>query len=309
MKTVKLLDRMTLDNRWREASRWVRVHRRPVLLAVMGVVLAWLTWVVLSWPDVEALRSSNPDSTAFIERYLDRTGRSSVSWSQVPASRISPHLKEAVLVSEDLEFFSHDGFSTHEIRVAIREAIEEWKPPRGASTITQQLAKNLWLSPSRSPMRKAREVILTKQLERHLGKERILELYLNVVEFGPGVYGAEAAARRYFGKPASALGPREAAMLAAALPRPSQWHPGVESASYARRVDRIRRLMQQVTFLDRRLGITGQPGPEPVGAEVEPPVEDSDAPVVDSALVPADSARSPADSGLPVGDLPGSPTE
>ena len=264
-----------------------------MLLVVVGVVLVGLTWVVLTWPDVEALRSSNPDSTAFIERYLERTGRSSVAWHPVPASRISPYLKEAVLVSEDLEFFSHDGFSKHEIGVAIREAIEEWKPPRGASTITQQLAKNLWLSPTRSPMRKAREFILTKQLERHLGKERILELYLNVVEFGPGVYGAEAAARHYFGKSAAALAPREAAMLAAALPRPSQWHPGVESASYARRVDRIRRLMQQVTFLDRRLGITDAPVPEPVDAEVEPPVADSVVPPAEDGAAPSDSFAIP----------------
>lgn len=175
-----------------------------------------------------------------------------------------------MVVAEDLEFFSHDGFSTHEIGEAIREAIEEREPPRGASTLTQQLAKNLWLSPSRNPMRKASEVVLTKQLERELGKARILELYLNVVEFGPGVYGAEAAARRFFGKPAAALSPREAAMLAAALPRPSQWHPGVESPYYARRVETLLARMRQVTFLDRRLGIPSAPEPEPVPEEEQP---------------------------------------
>lgn len=294
---MELLDRWISRERWRAAIRRVWGHRRPLLLAVLGVGLTWLGWIVLTWPDVTALGASNPRTTAFIERYLDRSGRPSVAWTQVPASRISPHLKEAVIVAEDLEFFSHGGFSTYEIGEAIREAVEEWEPPRGASTITQQLAKNLWLSPSRNPLRKAREVILTKQLERHLTKERILELYLNVVEFGPGVYGAEAAARRYFGKPASALSPREAAMLAAALPRPSQWHPGVESPHYARRVERLMELMRQVTFLDRRLGITSAPKPEPVPVEVRPPAAES----ASSPRVPNHPVADPVDDGAEQG--------
>jgi monofunctional biosynthetic peptidoglycan transglycosylase len=232
---------------------------------------------------VEALRTRNPESTAFIDRYLERSGASSVAWRPVPASRISAYLKKAVLVGEDLEFFSHEGFSTYEIKQAIKEAIEEREAPRGASTITQQLAKNLWLSPSRNPMRKAKEVLLTKQLEKKLGKNRILELYLNVVELGPGIYGAEAAARHYFGKPASALTPREAAMLTASLPRPRQWHPGVESSFYARRVDLILTRMRQVTFLDRRFGIPApQPQPDSIPLEVKEP-----------AMPPADTAARP----------------
>lgn len=281
----------------------LRKHRRLLLLSLLGVTGLWLFWTVLTWPDVAALRESNPASTAFIDRYLERTGRSSAAWTWVPSSRISPHLKEAVVVAEDLEFFSHEGFSAHEIKAAIREAVEEREPPRGASTITQQLAKNLWLSPSRDPLRKGREVVLTKQLEKHLGKERILELYLNVVEFGPGVYGAEAAARHYFGKPASALGPREAAMLAAALPRPSRWHPGVESRWYARRVETLLARMRQVTFLDRRLGIVA-PAPESVPAEVAPPVteletatEPETAP--EPAAAPADVAEDTATTQAP----------
>lgn len=257
------------------------LRRRGVRLAVgLAAAAALLSlYVLVTWPDVEALARRNPERTAFIDRYLAATGASSASWTWVPASRISPHLKEAVVVAEDLEFFSHEGFSVHEIRQAIREAIEEREAPRGASTITQQLAKNLWLSPSRNPLRKAREVILTKQLEKHLGKDRILELYLNVAEFGTGVYGAEAAARHYFGKPASALGPREAAMLAAALPRPLQWHPGVESRWYARRVETLLVRMRQVTFLDRRFGIA-PPEPEGVPLEVrEPPAPAEVAPI------------------------------
>lgn len=242
---------------------------RFVAAGLVGLVL-WVGYEALTWPDVAALRETNPERTAFIDRYAERSGRAP-AWTWVPASRISPHLEEAAIVGEDLEFFSHDGISTHEIEQAMRRAIEEREVPRGASTITQQLAKNLWLSPSRNPLRKGREVVLTKQLEKHLTKSRILELYLNVVEFGPGVYGAEAAARHYFGRPASALSRREAAMLAAALPRPSQWHPGVESPYYARRVETVLERMRQITFLDRRLGIE-EPEPEEVPAEVrEPP--------------------------------------
>lgn len=288
----------SLEKHLRATWRRVRAHRRDLLLGTAALLLAWLLYTWATWPDVEALRDRNPESTAFIDRYLERSGASSVAWRPVPASRISPYLKEAVLVGEDLEFFSHEGFSTYEIKQAIKEAIEEREAPRGASTITQQLAKNLWLSPSRDPMRKAREVLLTKQLEHDLGKNRILDLYLNVVEFGPGVYGAEAAARHYFGKPASALTERESAMLAASLPRPSQWHPGVESSYYARRVNLVLTRMREVTFLDKRLGIGA---PEPVSApiEVEEPamggVEDEAA---SEAKPPADQAD-PADSAAP----------
>jgi len=224
-----------------------------VLSVAAGTVL------YLTWPDVAALRDTNPDSTAFIDRYLERSNQTRVDRAWVPASRISAHLKKAVVVAEDLEFFSHDGFSRHEMQQAVRKALAEGERLRGASTITQQLAKNLWLSPSRNPLRKVREAVLTKQLERHLTKTRILELYLNVVEFGPGVYGAESAARQYFSKSAADLDQREAAMLAASLPRPSQWHPGVSSLNYARRVDRLIARMDQVTFLDRSLGLPAAP--------------------------------------------------
>jgi monofunctional biosynthetic peptidoglycan transglycosylase len=154
------------------------------------------------------------------------------------------------------------------LREAIRKAIREREAPRGASTITQQLAKNLWLSPSRNLTRKIREALLTRQLEESLSKDRILALYLNVVEFGPGIYGAEAAARHYFGKSASELSPREGAMLAAGLPRPKQWNPSSGSENYAKRVDRILEIERRLKYLDRYLGpesrnaTDGVPAPE-----------------------------------------------
>lgn len=234
-------------------------RRFVVAAAAVGLLLlTWLTWTWLTWPDVSALEAANPETTAFIERYREarrEAGESDVvAWTPVPYDRISPNLARAVISSEDTEFFFHDGFSSHELGEAIRKAIREREKPRGASTMSQQLVKNLWLSPSRSLTRKLREATLTAQLERSLSKKRILELYLNVVEFGPGIYGAEAAAQHYFGKPAAQLTLREGAMLAAGLPRPRTWNPSSGSENYARRVDQILEIESQLEFLDKYLG-------------------------------------------------------
>ena len=240
---------------------WVsRLDRRIYVgaAAVGLVLLAWFLWTWITWPDVSALQTGDPETTAFIERYRETRREAgendAVAWTPVPYDRISPNLARAVISSEDTEFFFHDGFSSHELGEAIRKAIREREKPRGASTMSQQLVKNLWLSPSRSLTRKVREAMLTRQLERSLSKERILELYLNVVEFGPGIYGAEAAAQHYFGKPAARLTLREGAMLAAGLPRPRTWNPSSGSENYARRVDQILEIESQLEFLDRYLG-------------------------------------------------------
>lgn len=218
------------------------------LAVVAGLVLVWLLWEVVTWPDVAALATENPESTAFIRRYERRSGEEArQTW--VSYGAISPHVKRAVLVGEDINFFSHDGFDKGELEIAVREAWEEKRFPRGASTVTQQLAKNLWLSPSRNPLRKVKEALLTRELERHLPKRRILELYLNVVELGPGVYGAEAASRHYFGKSAAGLSEWEAASLAAALPNPDDWHPGSGSRAYRGRVQTLLRRMGKAGFL------------------------------------------------------------
>jgi monofunctional biosynthetic peptidoglycan transglycosylase len=171
----------------------------------------------------------------------------------VPYAAISLHVKRAVVVAEDIGFFAHRGVDLEEVEDALERAVERKALPRGASTITQQLAKNLWLSPSRSPLRKAREAILAWQLERTLGKRRILEVYLNVVEFGPGLYGVEAAARRYFARPAADLAPLEAAQLAASLPNPRAWHPGSTGRAYQAHVTRVLRRMERADWLERLL--------------------------------------------------------
>ena len=223
---------------------------RWLLVLGLAVVSSFALYVVLSWPDVATLAKNPPQTTAFMERAKSRGVE--IRWRWVPYDRISQDLKKAVLVAEDFSFFSHDGFDTHEIKIAAREAVHG-KRMRGASTITQQLAKNLWLSPSRSPFRKLRELILTRQLERSLSKRRILELYLNVVQFGPDIYGAEAAARRYFGISASELNREQAARLAASLPRPATWYPGVSSRGYERSVARVLARLEQADWLDRLL--------------------------------------------------------
>ena len=219
------------------------MHGASSLAAVARPSPRCVAHEIWTWPDVAGLARQRPGTTAFIERYRQEQrarGRSDrIEWRWVPYAAIAPSLKRAVLVAEDVNFFSHRGFDFAEIEKAMREALEEGEAPRGASTISQQLAKNLWLSPSRNPYRKLKEAILTWQLERRLGKRRILELYLNVVEFGPGIFGVEAASRRYFGKPAADLGDAEAAQLAASLPNPTAWHPGAASRAYQRRVATI----------------------------------------------------------------------
>ncbi|HZV96280.1 MAG TPA: monofunctional biosynthetic peptidoglycan transglycosylase [Candidatus Nitrosocosmicus sp.] len=234
-------------------ARWGFRVLGLVLLALLG----WASWEYWSWPDVARLARERPATTAFIEDYRGRQRAAGkpdkVAWTWTPYAAISPHLKRAVLVAEDISFFSHHGFELKEMQNAMEEALREGNLPRGASTITQQLAKNLWLSSSRNPLRKIREAALTWQLERALPKRRILELYLNVAEFGPGIYGAGAASQRYFGKPAADLEPREAAALAAGLPKPRAWHPGSTSVAYQRRVTSILSRMDKAAFLARQI--------------------------------------------------------
>lgn len=237
-----------------ERLPWPRRHPvRTGLLAALGLLSIFLLAEALTWPDVTRLATENPKTTAFIERYKEseraagRSGEVRRTW--VPYERISPHLKRAVLVAEDIDFFSHRGFATDEMKRALEKAWAEKELPRGASTLSQQLAKNLWLSPSRNPLRKVKEALLTRQLETHLSKRRILEIYLNVAEMGPGIYGAEAATRHWFGIPAAGLTERQAAQLAALLPRPKTWNPWHESRAYTRRVETILRRMRKADWL------------------------------------------------------------
>lgn len=221
---------------------------------IVGVPLGLLalTWLI-TLPDVTTLSRQNPTSTALMEHRQARASRNGRviprQWIWVPLSRISPHLQRAVVAAEDASFFIHEGFDWEGIRDAALHNLEAGEMKRGGSTITQQLAKNLYLSSERSLLRKAREALITRSLERHLTKGRILELYLNVAEWGRGVYGAEAAARHHFGKSAAELSADEAAWLAAILPSPQRYDPLRKTTALTRRHQRILRWMHNVSSL------------------------------------------------------------
>lgn len=167
----------------------------------------------------------NPSSTAFMDRHLEKPG-AKMRHNWVPYSRISEHLKRAVIAAEDAKFLDHEGFDWEAIQKAIQKNEQRGKVVAGGSTITQQLAKNMFLSGSRSWLRKVQEAAITWMMERTLSKRRILELYLNVAEWGEGIFGVEAAARYHFGVPAAALGPEQAVWLAAILPSPKRYERG-----------------------------------------------------------------------------------
>ena len=203
--------------------RWLRV-----LLVGIGCAVAVAIAFVLSLPSAEPLRDQWPATTALIEARAAQAKAKGLAARRVqrlvPLSRISPWLQRAVVDSEDARFWEHDGLDRVETETALRKAVERGKLGRGASTLTQQLAKNLWLGEERSLLRKAKELVLARRLEA-LGKPRDLELYQTVVEWGVGVYRAEAAARTWFRKQAADLSPEEAAVLAAMLPAPRSRNP------------------------------------------------------------------------------------
>jgi monofunctional biosynthetic peptidoglycan transglycosylase len=218
---------------------------------IVGIPIGILAFVwLLTLPDVQSLARHNPTSTALIEYRLamaSKQGRpTSKRWTWVPLARISPNLQRAVIAAEDASFLNHEGFDWEGIKEAAIENLESGEMKRGGSTITQQLAKNLYLSSERSLLRKAREALITRSLERHLTKGRILELYLNVAEWGRGIYGAEAAARHHFGKPAADLTQDEAAWLAAILPAPLRYDPLRKTAFLTRRHQRILRWLHKI---------------------------------------------------------------
>lgn len=188
---------------------------RRIISSLAALLAIFYLYLVATLPDVAQLKTQNPVTTAFMER---DPGFPLQIW--VPYTQISPHLKAAVVLAEDDRFFHHNGFDRKAIWEAARRNWREKEWKWGGSTITQQLAKNLYLNPSKNPLRKIREIFIAWSLERHLSKQRILELYLNVVEWGNGLYGAEVAARRYFNTAALHLSPAQAAKLAAMLPSP-----------------------------------------------------------------------------------------
>ncbi|HEX5473644.1 MAG TPA: monofunctional biosynthetic peptidoglycan transglycosylase [Vicinamibacterales bacterium] len=259
-----------------------------VLAAIAAVAFGCAAYLYLTLPDVRPLRTQAPATTAFMQLRAREAAahgeraRRAEHW--VPYARISPNLKRAVLVAEDSRFWQHGGIDFEQVRESMEVNWERGEFARGASTITQQLAKNLYLSPSKNPVRKIRELLITRRLEAELSKQRIFELYLNVIEWGDGVWGADAAAHRYFHTSAAALDPAQSALLAAAIINPRLLDPAHPGA-------RLRRREQMIL---RRMGAAAPP----------PVVIESAAP----APVPPlpEPAVLPAPSGAPA-TLPGAP--
>lgn len=244
----------------RPALRGSRPARRPrrqlfgfvlvlaFLLAAGGAAL-WLTL-----PDVDGLARANPETTAFIE--LRRTSAHAegrpfhLRWRWRRLDEISPFLRHAVIDSEDARFWEHEGVDWDAVKQAAEKNWEDRRLGHGASTITQQVAKNLYLSPSRNPVRKLRELLIARRLEQSLSKRRLLEIYLNIAEWGDGVFGAEAAAQRWFSRSAAALSPAQAARLAVALPGPRRFSPATRSAALAHKAARLVRAMREDGLID-----------------------------------------------------------
>jgi monofunctional biosynthetic peptidoglycan transglycosylase len=206
---------------------------------VVAVVLALLGYVFVTLPDVRPLRTTNPKTTAVMElrdaeaRATGKPPRRVQHW--VRYAQISPNLSRAVLVAEDDAFWKHQGIDYQQLQESLQKDWALGRFARGGSTITQQLAKNLYLSPSKDPLRKLRELLIARRLEAELKKARILEIYLNVIEWGDGIYGADAAAQAYFSTPASDLSASQAALLAAAIISPRRMNPARPSAGHVRR--------------------------------------------------------------------------
>jgi monofunctional glycosyltransferase len=244
------------------------------VLAVLGVGFAYLAYIYLTLPDVRRLATENPPTTAFIEIRREQAhdgGRNfNLQRRWVPYNRISNQLKRAVIVAEDSAFFEHEGLDYEQIRESIEDSLEDGGAIRGASTITQQLAKNLYLSESRDPVRKLRELLITRRLETALSKRRILEIYLNSIEWGDGIFGCEAAARTYFHKGAAELDEREAALLAGAIINPRVHNPGRPT----------RRLLRRQQIIMGRMGKAEPPPNAPAGTpEPLPPLATDPPPV------------------------------
>ena len=218
--------------------RWIKKNKiASIAISVAGIL--FLQYLALPNNSLQSLRKNNPGKTAMMAQREDEAAESGkkflIQQNWVPLSRISKHLGNAVIVSEDGMFYEHEGVDWYEVGESIEKNFEKGKAARGGSTISQQLSKNLYLSTSKDPIRKLKELIITLRMERMLSKRRILEIYLNAIEWGDGVFGAEAASKRYFGKSASQLTREEAAQMAAVIPSPRKHQPNVLSKYVARR--------------------------------------------------------------------------
>ncbi|MFH1875170.1 MAG: monofunctional biosynthetic peptidoglycan transglycosylase [Pseudomonadota bacterium] len=211
-------------------------------LVCIGLSWIYILYSFLSLPFTLDLKIKNPTRTAYMDYY---NGDKPVKMKWKSFNQISPNLRRAVILAEDSRFWKHHGFDWEAIKEAAEENWEAKSFVRGASTITQQLARNLYLSPAKNPFRKLKELFIAMKLERELSKQRILELYLNLVEWGDGIYGAEAAANHYFGISAAALDQWQAAYLSAMLPKPRYYQRNPESQYLNRRTEIVEGILRK----------------------------------------------------------------
>lgn len=279
--------------------RWLRAL---AALAEIGIILLGVGALALwcSIPSTKSLADHNPTTTAFIDlRRAQAVGEGrtfDLKWKWRPIGKISRYLRAAIIYAEDYNFYRHDGVDWDALEEALEANLDSGSLSIGGSTITQQLAKNLYLSPSRSMVRKLREMLIAFSLEDSLSKQRILELYLNVVEWGDGVFGAEAAARHWFGHSAQTLGPAEAVRLAIALPNPITRAPNIRSAELTRKAVRIVHLLRMQGLLDET---QERAALDQVGARNEPTIPtrkrpEPGQPVTQPGAVTPDAAREPS---------------
>jgi monofunctional biosynthetic peptidoglycan transglycosylase len=257
--------------RLRRSLRWAS----RILLILL---IADLVYLGMIWPDWKKLAEGEIPQSSFMQLYVEKQakrGWPNLRWQPVAQTKIPRHMLRAVLVAEDSRFYSHSGFDLIAIREALDYNFGRGELLIGASTISQQTVKNLYLNPSRDPLRKWHEAVLTFGLEHNLRKSRILELYLNVTEFGRGIYGVQAAAQAYYGVDVGALSLAQAAELAASLPSPVKNNPATRTERFQKRSQRILDLLMR----EQSFQVVIDPLPEEVEIAVAP------IPLVESTMV------------------------
>lgn len=274
------------------------------IIALLALIVLYQGWLFIRVFD---LRQGNPSQTSMMELRLSQMSEAGkpakIDYRWVPMNKISPYLRRALIVSEDATFYGHEGFDWDGIKYAAKSNLEKGKVVAGGSTISQQLAKNLFLSEQRTPWRKAQEAIITVMLEKTLSKQRILEIYLNVIEWGDGVFGAEAASRHYFGKRAAKLTPWQAARLAAMVPAPRYYDKHRSTRKLVRKTNVILKRMA------KRYGSSYNAAPTFVAPPATPAPEElnsdtdsggSDAPTVEEISPTPESPTPAAPASEPV---------
>ena len=284
--------------------------RQAVLLVVLAGLL-YAGWVVAGLPsraEVRALARTNPSVTSLMRQREEEARRAHRPYRRVqawvPIWSVSRHLIHAVIAAEDQKFFGHEGVDWEAIKKSVETDRARGGFVRGGSTITQQLAKNLFFTTEKSITRKLRELVVARWLEGDLTKKRILELYLNVIEWGDGIYGAQAAARRYYAKPVSDLEAAEAAGLAAMIPNPRRINPLVDPRRHARAERRVLWLMASAGYIERDAAGLGSepPPPEPVDTE------EDEAPPALLATAPPSATVPSAETPVPMPEPAATPT-